>query len=136
MNSQQSFSILFSAALVELAKSIPTHSLILSSHLFFCLPLLLFNLRPKGSGGYSDEPGVRPSVFCPLYNLNTVLNILMVLQVMTMCRVKDESHRFNTFRVISPLMFFMHIRVRSLWNIIMILHSYVEQVMTMCRVQE
>ena len=32
----------FSAALVELAKSIPVHSLILSSHLFFCLPLFLF----------------------------------------------------------------------------------------------
>ena len=34
--------VLFSAALVELAKSIPVHSLILSSHLFFCLPLILF----------------------------------------------------------------------------------------------
>ena len=33
--------VLFSAALVELAKSIPVHSLILSSHLFFCLPLFL-----------------------------------------------------------------------------------------------
>ena len=33
---------LFSAALVELAKSIPVHSLLLSSHLFFCLPLFLF----------------------------------------------------------------------------------------------
>ena len=33
---------LFSAALVELAMSIPVHSLILSSHLFFCLPLFLF----------------------------------------------------------------------------------------------
>ena len=33
---------LFSAALVELAKSIPVHSLILSSHLFFYLPLFLF----------------------------------------------------------------------------------------------
>ena len=33
---------LFSAALVELAKSIPVHSLILSSHLFFCPPLFLF----------------------------------------------------------------------------------------------
>ena len=33
---------LFSAALVELAKSIPVHCLILSSHLFFCLPLFLF----------------------------------------------------------------------------------------------
>ena len=35
---------LFSAAIVELAKSIPIHSLILSSHLFFCLPLFLFPL--------------------------------------------------------------------------------------------
>ena len=33
---------LFSAALVELAKSIPVHSLILSFHLFFCLSLFLF----------------------------------------------------------------------------------------------
>ena len=32
--------VLFSAALVELAKSIPVHSLILSSHFFFSLPLL------------------------------------------------------------------------------------------------
>ena len=34
--------VLFSAALVELANSIPVHSFILSSHLFFCLPLFLF----------------------------------------------------------------------------------------------
>ena len=34
--------VLFSGALVELAKSIPVQSLILSSHLFFCLPLFLF----------------------------------------------------------------------------------------------
>ena len=33
---------LFSAALVELTKPIPVHSLILSSHRFFCLPLFLF----------------------------------------------------------------------------------------------
>ena len=33
--------VMFSAALVELAKSIPVHSLILSTHLFFCLPLFL-----------------------------------------------------------------------------------------------
>ena len=33
---------LFLAALVELAKSIPVHSLILSSYLFFCPPLFLF----------------------------------------------------------------------------------------------
>ena len=34
---------LCSAALVVLAKSIPVHSLILSFHLFFCLPLLPFS---------------------------------------------------------------------------------------------
>ena len=34
--------VMFSAALLEVTKSIPVHSLILSSHLFFCLPLILF----------------------------------------------------------------------------------------------
>ena len=34
--------VLFSAVLAELAKSIPVYSLILSFHLFFCLPLFLF----------------------------------------------------------------------------------------------
>ena len=34
--------VLFSAALVELAKSISVHSLMLFSHLYFCLPLFLF----------------------------------------------------------------------------------------------
>ena len=37
--------VLFSAALVELVKSIPVHPLILSSHLFFCLPLILFPFK-------------------------------------------------------------------------------------------
>ena len=40
---------LISAALVELAKSIPVHSLILSSHLFFCLPLFS-SPEPKAPG--------------------------------------------------------------------------------------
>ena len=34
--------VLFSAVLAQLAKSIPVHFLIVSSHLFFCLPLFLF----------------------------------------------------------------------------------------------
>ena len=39
----------FSADLVELAKSIPVHSLMLSSHFFFCLPFLFFlSLCPVG----------------------------------------------------------------------------------------
>ena len=40
--------VLFSAALVELAKSIPVHSLILFSHLFFCLPPFFLSLCPVG----------------------------------------------------------------------------------------
>ena len=36
--------VLFSAALIKLAKSVPIHLLILSSHLFFCLPLFLFTV--------------------------------------------------------------------------------------------
>ena len=43
MTSQQPLSTFpFTAALVEPGQSIPVHSLILTSHLFFCLPLLLF----------------------------------------------------------------------------------------------
>ena len=37
--------VLFSAALVELAKYIPVHSLMLSVHLFFFLPLFLFSFH-------------------------------------------------------------------------------------------
>ena len=40
--------VLFSVALAELAKSIPVHSLILSSHLFFRLPLFFLSLCPVG----------------------------------------------------------------------------------------
>ena len=38
----------FSAALVELTKSIPVHCLILSSYLFFCLPLFIFPFTVPG----------------------------------------------------------------------------------------
>ena len=37
--------VLFSAALVEVTKSIPVHSIILSSHLFFCLPHFIFSFH-------------------------------------------------------------------------------------------
>ena len=42
MTSKQSLSTLSCFQLVELAKFIPVHSSVLSSYLFFCLPLLLF----------------------------------------------------------------------------------------------
>ena len=54
---------LFSAALVELAKSIPVHSLILSSHLFFCLPLFLFPFTVPLAGS-SKVALILQSQFC------------------------------------------------------------------------
>ena len=60
---------LFSAALVELAKSIPVHSLILSSHLFFCLPLFLFLLpRVKSWEEFFLLPRVKSWEEFVLYN--------------------------------------------------------------------
>ena len=56
---------LFSAALVELAKSIPVHSLILSSHLFFCLPLFLFPFTVPCRIVFAT--GIALSYFCYLF---------------------------------------------------------------------
>ena len=58
------FYVVSSSALVELAKSIPVHSLTLSSHLFFCLPYLLFPCtvpcrivfaKPEDLGTWSNQ---------------------------------------------------------------------------------
>ena len=77
----------------------------------------MFFLSPtERFGGYSDEPGVRPSSVRPFVRpfvnifvsalLNLVLNILMILhsyveQVM-ICAYKNESPCFNSFEL-SPL---------------------------------
>ena len=50
------------------------------------------------------------AISCPLHNLQTGGNIMMIL--------------------------YTFYNLKTLWNIIIILHNYVEQVMTMCRVQE
>ena len=76
---------LFSAALVELAKSIPVHSLILSSHLFFCLPLFS-SPEPKAPGELIGWEGsvvrlsVRPSVR-PQFQMTSPLKLLGRLQL-------------------------------------------------------
>ena len=57
--------VLFSAALVELPKSSPVHSLTLSSHLFFCLPLFMSLASKKLREHIGFGPSVCPSV-CPL----------------------------------------------------------------------
>ena len=109
--------------------------------------------RPNGSGDIAmslasvRHLSVRPSVTfsCPLNNLNTVWNILMILQL---CRTGHNDVSRTKIRALASLLlsylpfdaFYAYscplCILNTLWNIIMILHSYVEQVMTMCRVQE
>ena len=83
---------------------------------------------------------------CPLCNLNTLWNITIILhsyieQVMTMCRVQEWKLSLSYFLGYFPLMVSDAIlcrlhNLKAVWNIIMILHSYVEQVLRMCCVQE
>ena len=85
-------------------------------------------------------------ISCLLYNVNTFWNIIMILhsyveQVMTMCRVQEWELSLSYFLSYFPLMVsdailcLLH-NLKTVWNIFMILHSYVEQVMMMCCVQE
>ena len=60
---------------------------------------------------------------------------------MTMCRVQEWQLSLWYFLSYFPLIISDAIscplfNLNGLWNLIMILHSYVEQVMMMCRVQE
>ena len=84
--------------------------------------------------------------FCPLHNWNTLWNIIMILysyveQVMTMCRVQEWQLSLSYFLSYFPLIVsdaiscLLH-NLKTLRYIIMILHSYVKHVMTMCQVQE
>ena len=89
---------------------------------------------------------VSDAISCPLHNLKTVRNNLMILnsyleQVMTMCRIQEWQLLLSYFLSYFPLIISDAIscplyNLNTLWNIIMILHSYVEQVMTMCHVKE
>ena len=81
-----------------------------------------------------------------LCNLSTLWNIIMILhsyveQVMTMCRVQEWQLLLSYFQSYFPLIVsdaiscLLH-NLNTIWYIIMILYSYVEQVLTMCLVQE
>ena len=72
--------VLFSAALVELAKSIPVHSLILSSHLFFCLPLFLF----RKTGFYRLQNGQYFRRKC-IVDIDMVNNVTSICQSVIIC---------------------------------------------------
>ena len=84
---------------------------------------------------------VSHAILCPLHNLKTVWNIIMILhsyveQVTRMCRVQEWQLALSYFLSYSPLMVSdavscpLH-NLKKVWNIIMILHS-----MAICRVQE
>ena len=64
-----------------------------------------------------------------------------VEQVMTMCRIQEWQLSLSYFLSYFPLMVSDAIlcplhNLKSLWYIIMILYRYVEQILTMYRVQE
>ena len=89
---------------------------------------------------------VSDAIFCLLHNLNTLWYIIMALysyveQVLTMCRVQEGQLLLLYFRsyfslIVSDAIFCLLHNLNTLWFIIMTLYSYVEQVLTMCHIQE
>ena len=79
---------------------------------------------------------VSDAISCPLHNLKTVWNILMILysyveHVMRMCRLQEWQLSLSYFLSYFPLIISDAIscplhNLKTVWNIIMILHSYVE----------
>ena len=118
---------------------------------------LHFYPQPKNSGDIAMSlqpsvvyPSVRMSI-CKHFHVGSITWILFGIfwwyftfmwnRSWQCVAYKNESPHFNTIWVISPLMLFPAYscplcNLNTLWNIIMILHNYVEQVMTMCRVPE
>ena len=86
------------------------------------------------------------AISCPLHNLKTLWYTIMILysyveQVLTICRVQEWQLSLSYFLSYFPLIVSCAIscplhNLKILWYIVMILYSYVEQVLMMCRVQE
>ena len=121
----------------------------------FCL----FIPRPKGSGDIAMSLGVRrPSVRLsrPRPSVNTFLSALYheypleyFHDTSQLCRTghdnvsrtRNGNSCYCTFWIISPLVIFLAdscplCNLNTLWNIFMILHRNVEQVLTICCEQE
>ena len=89
---------------------------------------------------------VSDAISCLLHNLKTVWNILMILHsyvehFMKMCGVQEWQLSLSYFLSYFPLMVSYVISCplhffKTVWNILKIFYSYVEQVVTMCRIQE
>ena len=69
---------------------------------------------------------------CPLQLCRTGHDDVSCTRMTTLAFILPELFPLMVSDAISCL---LH-NLKTVWNIIMILHSYVEQVMTMCRVQE
>ena len=81
---------------------------------------------------------VSDAILCTLHNLNTLYSY--VEHVMTICLVQEWQLLLSYFLCCLPLIASDAIscplyNFNNLWNIIIIFHSYVEQVLTMCGVQ-
>ena len=84
---------------------------------------------------------ITDAILCPLYNFNTLWNISIVAhsyveQVMTMCHIQELKLLLSYSLSYYPFMVSDAIscplrNLKTIWNIIMILHSYVEQVILM-----
>ena len=84
---------------------------------------------------------VSDAIWCPLHNLKTVWNIIMILHsyvewVMTMCHVREWQLSFLYFLSYLPLFVkgTMTSILNTVRNITMRLYSSVEEVVTMCLV--
>ena len=73
-----------------------------------CLHFPIMSPEPYFYPVYSDEPGICPSVrlpvniFCLLHNLNSVWNILMILQL---CRTGHDDVLHTKMRAVALILF-------------------------------
>ena len=119
-----------------------------------CLPFTCFGLLhifmsplPNGWGAYCFWDGSRwRKTSCPLCNLNTLWNILMIPgrnvdQDELICHIQDWQPWFSYFWSYHPLFYLEKIlcllcNSNTLWNILMVLSRNVEQDQTTCRIQQ
>ena len=100
----------------------------------------------KNESPHLNSPLMLFYASCPLCNLNTLWDIIMILhsyveQAMTMCHVQEWQLSLSHFLSYFPLMVSVVIscplhNLKTVWNILIILYSYVEQVRAMCCIQE
>ena len=86
---------------------------------------------------------ISDAISCPLHNLNTLWNIIMILlsyveQVMTMCRVQEWQLSFLYFMSYLPLIVkaTMPFILNIVRKIVLRLYGSVEEVATMCLVSK